>query len=453
MKSVLFLFLALAMAMASGAAHADDAALIVTYRTGMQSLIRESGVPVSNMPSAEEREEARAVWRSFLDYQVALESIRERHSGFMKLRSSSQSQEFRVYHGAWLAQYRSALDYVARMERHPELHTLLNESVAQLDIPANSYAAFKLHWLHVARAAEFSSFAVLDRTLGGTRVKGADDDAKAIFAAGVAHGSQETLRNVARVVGEAAWNPLPATIASAAGGPAAIAPRPSFISRKQIADARPLMQPGDILFERRDWSLTNVGLPGFWPHVSLYIGTPEERRLVFGDAFEDRLRVANPRRYESEIAKATVVEAVGQGVLLSTFEKSADADYVAAIRPRLNNDVKAQAIARAMTMVGLPYDFEFDFVTDDRIVCSELVYKAYEKQLDLPVLRYAARSVTTPNDFVRWFDERFETQGRGADFVVFLDGHAHSSNARLENADAFRRSWRRPRWHPVAHRD
>jgi hypothetical protein len=438
-------------AFASIPVHADDARLIGTFRAGMQSLIRDAALPASGMPTAEEREEARAVWRSLFDYQVGLETIRERHSDFMNARNTERNRSFRLYHAAWLAQYRSALDYISRMERHPELHKILNESVPALDIPANSYAAFKLHWLHVARAAEWSAFALLDRTFGGTPVAGAAEDAKVILAAGIGKGSKETLRNAARIVGAAAWRPLPNAIAAAAGGPAATAPRPSFIAAKQIAAARSLMKPGDILFERRDWSLTNVGLPGFWPHVSLYIGTPEERAQMFGAELEQRLRDIDPQRY-AELAKATVIEAVGQGVLLNTFEKAADADYFAVIRPRVPSGVKSEAIARAVTMVGRPYDFEFDFVTDDRIVCSELVFKAYEKRLDLPVPRYAGRSVATPNDYARWFDERFDTPDSGADFIVFIDGHAHSKSATSENADAFRRSWKRPRWHPIAHK-
>ena len=425
--------------------RADDARLIDTYRAGMQSLIRNTAVPESSMPAAEERDEARAVWRSFLDYQVGLETIRERHADFLKLRGAERDREFRLHHGAWLAQYRCALDYIARIERNPELHKILNEN-------GNAYAAFKLHWLHVGRAAEWSAFALLDRTFGGTPVPGAAEDAKAILAAGAGKGSKETLRNAARIVARAAWNPLPATIEAAAGGPAATAPRPSFISRKQIAAARPLVQPGDILFERRDWALTNVGLPGFWPHVSLYVGTPDERTQLFGADFERRLRDVAPQRY-AELANGNVIEAVGQGVVINTFEKAADADYLAVIRPRVDGTVKSEAIARAFAMTGLPYDFEFDFVTDDRVVCSELVFKAYEQRLDLPVPRYAGRSVATPNDFARWFDERFDATKRGADFIVFLDGHAHSRSATIENADAFRQSWRRPRWHSIAHRD
>lgn len=425
--------------------RADDARLIGTYRAGMQSLVRNAAVPASSMPSAEEREDARAVWRSFLDYQVGLETIRDRHADFLKARRPERDRRFRLYHAAWLAQYRCALDYIARMEANPELHKILNED-------GKGYAAFKLHWLHVGRAAEWSAFTLLDRTFGGTPVLGAAEDAKAILAAGAGKGSKETLRNAVRIVGTAAWNPLPATIAAAAEGPAATAPRPSFIARKQIAVARPLMKPGDIQFERRDWALTNVGLPGFWPHVSLYVGTPDERTKLFGAEFEQRLRDIAPQRY-AELAKGTVIEAVGQGVLITTFERAADADYFAVIRPRVDDRVKAEAIARAFAMTGLPYDFEFDFVTDERIVCSELIFKAYEKRLDLPVPRYAGRSVATPNDFARWFDERFDLQGSGADFIVFLDGHAHSRAATTENADALRGSWRRPKWHPIAHWD
>ncbi len=69
---------------------------------------------------------------------------------------------------------------------------------------------------------------------------------------------------------------------------------------------------------------------------------------------------------------------MSEGVIFTTLEHSADCDSLAALRPRLPRREKAQAILRAFHYAGRPYDFNFDFGTDAELVCTELIYKAYE---------------------------------------------------------------------------
>jgi hypothetical protein len=435
-------------------ASSNNAAAIVIYRAGLMGIVRNlESRPAAGtkLPAREEREEARLLWRSFLDYQLALESLRAESSNFLSLKGPERDRAFRQYHAAWLAQYRTALQFIDAAERHPEYHTMLNEKDATLGLVSGSYADFKFHWLNVARAAEYTALALFDSTLGGRPLSGASEDSTFIVRAGTGSGTKLTIANAGQIVTTALWTPIPQSIEAAGAGPEKPAPRAPFITQAQLAKVRQRLEPGDLIFERREWALTNVGLPGFWPHVAMYVGSPVERRRALGADSETKLRAQNPPAYDTNWSQATIVEALGEGVITSTFERSAHADSVAIVRPKVAPDKKAVAIARAFQYVGVPYDFEFDFATDNRIVCTELVYKSYEGALELPVMRLAGRSVTPANDYVRWFDERFD-RGRDLDFVAFLDGHMHSRTSTEASAIDLRGSWKRPRWHSITDR-
>jgi len=139
--------------------------------------------------------------------------------------------------------------------------------------------------------------------------------------------------------------------------------------------------------------VSNVGLPGFWPHAALFTGSQDDIRRAFDDdgdvrarfgVFSEHLARRHPDAWralgmrDSAGHSHAVVEAVSEGVIAASFEHSCGADYVAALRPRLDPLELAIAIDRALGWFGRPYDFNFDFATDDAIVCSELVLKAFE---------------------------------------------------------------------------
>jgi Permuted papain-like amidase enzyme, YaeF/YiiX, C92 family len=173
---------------------------------------------------------------------------------------------------------------------------------------------------------------------------------------------------------------------------------------------------------------------------------------------EALLRVRSPQAAQSAGAPleaghvARVVEAISEGVSFTSLEHAAGGDSLVVLRPRLPKTARARAVARAFHYAGRPYDFDFDFRTDAALVCTELVAKAYEGDeelpgLDFPVVEVLGRPVTPANLIARQFDEDFGGEHQQFDMVAFLDGQEAGGNAVPAGIDAFRHSWRRPKWH------
>jgi hypothetical protein len=243
----------------------------------------------------------------------------------------------------------------------------------------------------------------------------------------------------------------------------------SLISAAQIDWLAPQAQPGDVLVERRNWYLSNLGLPGFWPHAEFYVGTAAELSAaldkdptviaVYGAAgLTGWLQANTPTAWQFYVGLAAdgkphrILEAISDGVVFSSLNEAAQADYVGVLRPRLTALERARAIAKAFAQIGKPYDFDFDFLTLDTLVCSEVVYQAYLPQsavqtgLLLPLTEVMGRKTLPPNDIVRVFDQQFGTDAQQFDFVAFLDGREATKNAVFGTVDDLRASWRRPKW-------
>jgi hypothetical protein len=116
------------------------------------------------------------------------------------------------------------------------------------------------------------------------------------------------------------------------------------------------------------------------------------------------------------------------------------------------------ALGRAFGYAGRPYDFNFDFRTDTALVCSELVYKAYQPDpgrpgLTWPLAEVLGRPVLAPNAIVAAFDATYGTPAQQLDLVRFLDGDEAAGQAVEATLAAFRQSWRRPKWRVSAWED
>lgn len=284
---------------------------------------------------------------------------------------------------------------------------------------------------------------------------------------------------IVKDLGFTAWFPVQKNVSRWMGDTKVWRPHRYLITERQVRAFQPMLQPGDILLERREWYLSNVGLPGYWPHAALYVGTGEERARFFDDPavgawvreqgredgdFEALLRERYPDAHRASRAipekdnRARVIEAISEGVVFTSLEYSAGADAVVVLRPRLSRAAVARAILRAFHYHRRPYDFNFDFRTDAALVCTELVYKAYEPDpvlggLRLPVTEVMGRPVTPANEIARWFDETHGTGAQALEFVLFLDGYEREKRAVYADEDRFRESWRRPKHHILTRDD
>ena len=154
-----------------------------------------------------------------------------------------------------------------------------------------------------------------------------------------------------------------------------------------------------------------------------------------------------------------MIEAGATGVIFNSLEESLAADHVAVLRPRVSEARKEAAIARAFSHYGKPYDFDFDFSTTDKLVCTELIYRVYDEpirgeSIQFRLVQVLGRYTLPPQEVVDMFaqelalDMKREAFGlppvRQLDFVLFLDADPGSGTARPAGVEEFIRSARRP---------
>ena len=437
----------------------------------------------SSLMKRHEKMTAWTTWSIILDYVSSLDRLAEIHSDYYQIKNKSMRKaSFQVAYGAFLAEYRFALEFLAIVENNKNLNTILNEKVSELGLPENTFSRFKYRFLNVARASEFVALQVIDKGVSGDKnstIKQAiEEDKKAIWQMGKGDGIKMTMHNAVQIAQNAsfaAWFPVQKGVSKLMGDIRVRRWGTSLIKEDLVHSIISRLEPGDIILQRREWYLSNLGLPGFWTHAALYIGSADERRQFFNNIevqkwvkssgttdgdFEKLLRSLYPEAYAKSLTvqgdgyMPRVLEAIAEGVSFTTLEHSAAADSIAVLRPRLSKKGRAYGILRAFHYSGRPYDFNFDFLTDSSLVCSELIYKVYEvsnesKGLIFPINEIMGRKMITPNAMAQQFDETFGTDRQQFDLVLFLDGYEKADMAIEATQKVFRLSWQRPKWHIV----
>jgi hypothetical protein len=181
------------------------------------------------------------------------------------------------------------------------------------------------------------------------------------------------------------------------------------IKTKHVQQIKRTLQPGDILIKRNDYQLSNVGIPGFWTHAAIYLGSLKDIDHTFaglpllnGQKASDYIRLNHYHVYQQlRHGRNLIIEAVGEGVTINPLEHIAKVDYFAAIRPGVNREAMFMALNKSFSFYRVPYDYLFDLESNDAMVCSELVYKSFgndEVGLTFRMSEREGKPFLSPND-------------------------------------------------------
>ena len=154
------------------------------------------------------------------------------------------------------------------------------------------------------------------------------------------------------------------------------------------------LHPGDVIVTRHAKALTNLFFPGVWPHAAFYVGLPSQRQAAGIEVDDDK-----QQRWTDDIC---VLEARKDGVLFRPLSETLLVDAFVVLRPKLDAENIKHAVERALMHEGKRYNFDFNFFNSDRVVCTELIYRAYDglEGMEFPLTERAGRKTLSAEDLL-----------------------------------------------------
>ncbi|HLL02090.1 MAG TPA: YiiX/YebB-like N1pC/P60 family cysteine hydrolase [Myxococcaceae bacterium] len=478
-----------------------DLAALQVYANGMRGLQEQIRKNLSlynqkqSIPyTPEQKHTLLTTWAAFFDYFASTEVIRQRYWDFVKVPAVTQPVKhgwgYLLTHGALTTILAHGLTYAELTNGRKQLEVLLDEPSPQYGIPAGAFARFKEKVIHVSTATQLftgdsyrtqfnpvlSKSGALGYKLTPWLMKEMKANSKVARGKLLKRGPSFFTTAAKDIVVDGASRaifPVQKGVAEWMGDTRVKRIGQPLISREQTLKLLEKMEPGDIIVARQNWYLSNIGLPGFWPHAELYLSTPEQLEAYFAGDEEVKAWLSTqpgqpktlgehlgrlfPAKWATYRGKdehgdpMRILESISEGVSFTGTEHGMRVDYLGVMRPRLSKKEKAQAIVRAFTYQGRPYDFNFDFFSDSTLVCTELVYKSYQPSNDMKGLRVelvdvAGRRTLPANELVKLFDREYDKPDRQLDFVAFLDGREDRKGAIEEDVLTFRQTYQRMKW-------
>ena len=164
------------------------------------------------------------------------------------------------------------------------------------------------------------------------------------------------------------------------------------------------LQPLDIILEKTPFRLTDKLIPGHFGHVAIWVGNQKELKekgLWEHEVIQPHHHKITPKGNDEDSKNGyCIVEALREGVKLSSLEEFMNIDDIAILRPIFKDNVtekEKESLLLAFRQIGKEYDFNFDVNTTEKIVCSELAYVCFP-QIDWPTEKTVGRHTISPDN-------------------------------------------------------
>jgi hypothetical protein len=211
-----------------------------------------------------------------------------------------------------------------------------------------------------------------------------------------------------------------------------------LITQKSIDAYLDIAKPWDILLSRSNWNASNLSIPGFWKHMSMYLWKWSFLKENFSYDFLKKLN--NKTHY--------IIEATWKWIEIVELEHlTSTNDYLWISRTDFKKEKVYRAIKNTFENVWKWYDHRFNFHSDSSLICSELIMKAYAKEfnwdewIDIKLENIGISLTYPPNNFV---DLLLEPQ-QDVEAILFIDSYEKTWENFISTNEEFMKSRKRSR--------
>jgi hypothetical protein len=158
------------------------------------------------------------------------------------------------------------------------------------------------------------------------------------------------------------------------------------------------LKPLDIIAEKTRFLLTDKLIIGHFGHVAIYLGT--KKQLENNHLWNHPVIVPFQKQIQDGFC---IIETNRRGTHLKKLKQFLNVDEIAILRITNFNQLpikfKLSFLNNSLGQLGKKYDFNFDTETNDKLICSELLYNAFGA-IHWPYMYSYNRFIVTPDNLV-----------------------------------------------------